>query len=101
LIFPIGWIGVVEHVEAHGGDIGQPGDAIHERAVLPGCLAGCAAPFHTRRQSAPAAIRHERKMLRPCEIGPQLTLRHCRLEVAAEQRRGIACLQVILCNVSG
>ena len=92
----------VEHVEAHGGDIGQPGDAIHERAVLAGNLA--LAARHHFIPGAKARLRpvsHERKQLRPGEVGPQLTLRHRRLEVAAEQRCRIAGLQVILAMFHG
>ena len=52
----------VEHVEAHGGDIGQPRDAIHERAVLAGNLA--LAARHHFIPGAEARLRpvgHERK----------------------------------------
>ena len=67
----------IDHVETHRGDVGQPRDAILERAVLARRLA-LAARHHLvpGAVARPRPVRHQRKQLRPRQVGPQLALGH-------------------------
>ena len=48
------------------------------------------------RRARPRPVGHERKQLRPRQVGPQLAFGHGVLQFVGQQRRGVAGLQIIL-----